>query len=165
MSYKVIPYTYGKRNNTDINSLTGMSIGDTVFNYDTQLVEIYNGVLWVDERSVMYKIAGTEVVSLGECVKTNTNGEILRTGASDKNKFAGVVTRGGSSTGYATVAFAGKVQVLAGASIVSGQSLVLYTNGRVNDDSTPGSSVLGWCMESKTSGNLAWMALQTIELY
>lgn len=166
MSYKALPYTYGKRTTTQIDSLTGMSIGDTVFNTTSQLLEIYNGILWIDERSVMFKIDAGESIAVGNTARTLTTGEIEKASSSDKNSFCGVVARlnSGEPT-HAAVAFAGKIQALAGQALVSGQSVVLYTNGTINDDSTPGASVMGYCMESVSSGNLAWIALQTIELY
>ena len=76
MSYKALPYTYGKRTTTQIDSLTGMSIGDTVFNTTSQLLEIYNGILWIDERSVMFKIDAGESIAVGNTARTLTTGEI-----------------------------------------------------------------------------------------
>lgn len=166
MSYKALPYTYGKRTTTQIDSLTGMSIGDTVFNTTSQLLEIYNGILWIDERSIMFKIDSSASMFIGNTARTLISGEIEEAGTSDKNSFCGIVTRinSGEPT-HAAVAFAGKIQALAGENIVSGQSVVLYNNGTINDDDTPGASVMGFCMESVSSGSLAWIALQTIELY
>lgn len=166
MSYKTLPYTYGKRTTTQINSLTGMSVGDTVFNTTSQLLEIYNGILWIDERSIMFIIKEGESMAVGNTARTLSTGEIEKASTSDKNSFCGIVARLNSGTPtHAAVAFAGKIQALAGTGIVSGESVVLYTNGTINDDSTPGSSVMGYCMESVSSGSLAWIALQTIELY
>lgn len=51
MSYKPIPFTYGVRTLTEINALTGMQEGDTVYNSTWQIIEIYSGTNWINSQS------------------------------------------------------------------------------------------------------------------
>tara|TARA_R100001443_G_scaffold117299_2_gene141182 strand:- start:94 stop:828 length:735 start_codon:yes stop_codon:yes gene_type:complete len=64
MSYQELPYTHGKKTLKQINDMTGMVEGDTVFNITWGLIEIYSGTNWTNSQSVeMYfvkeNISGT----------------------------------------------------------------------------------------------------------
>lgn len=50
MSYKPIPFTYGQKTQTEINALSGKQEGDTVYNTDINLIEIYSGTNWVNNQ-------------------------------------------------------------------------------------------------------------------
>ena len=52
MSYQDLPYTYGVKTLKQINDMTGMVEGDTVFNSTWGLIEIYSGTNWTNSQSV-----------------------------------------------------------------------------------------------------------------
>lgn len=52
MSYQELPFTYGKKTLKQINEMTGMVEGDTVFNTDWGLIEIYSGTNWTNSQSI-----------------------------------------------------------------------------------------------------------------
>ena len=52
MSYQDLAYTYGTKTLKQINDMTGMSEGDTVFNSDWGIIEIYSGTNWTNHQSV-----------------------------------------------------------------------------------------------------------------
>ena len=181
MSYKPLPYTYGAKTTAEINALGSplqLRRGDTVFNTDSQMIEIWSGRLWVDERSIEFKIKSTTAAVLGNLMKTDTTGLIDLCGdeAVDRVKFCGVIVAitgqdGEGKGGFASVAHAGKVKALAAVSVQSGQWATVYTlsgtpdvKGRFNDITNPGTGCIGLVMESVSAGNLGTIALQTIEL-
>ncbi len=181
MSYKPLPYTYGAKTTAQINALGSplqLRRGDTVFNTDSQMVEIWSGRLWVDERSIEFKIKSTTAAVVGNLMKTDTTGLIDLCGDEtiDRVKFCGVIVaitgQVSGLGGYAAVAHAGKVKALAGQSVQSGQWATVYTQsaspsdikGRFNDITNPGTGCIGLVMESVSSGSLGIIALQTIEL-
>lgn len=175
MSYKPLPYTYGAKTTAEINALGSplqLRRGDTVFNTDSQMVEIWSGRLWVDERSVEFKIKSTVAAELGNLMKTDTAGliDLCDNTAAERQQFCGVIVAitgqdGEGKGGFAAVAHAGKVKAMAGASVQSGQwAIVDGTAGRFNDTTLPGAGCIGLVMESQSDGNLGTIALQTIEL-
>jgi hypothetical protein len=170
MSYQSLPYTYGALTEAQIDAIPTSSpkitAGSTVFNTDTQMIETYNGRIWHDERSLCFKIDSGVTVVKGNTLKTGTTGEVqlMTSTTSDRGKFCGIAVRSPIS-GYVAVAHCGKVQALAGATIVRGNPATPdSTSGRITDNtSTPTGGTLGVCLESGSNGNLVWIALQTIE--
>ncbi len=183
MSYKPLPYTYGAKTTAQINALGSplqLRRGDTVFNTDSQMVEIWSGRLWVDERSIEFKIKSTTTAVLGNTVKTESTGliDLCSDSEADRQKFCGIITSitgqdGAGRGGFATVAHAGKVKALAGFNVQSGQWARINDVpdfpgddiiGRIDDTTSPGAGAIGLIMETATAGNLVTIALQTIEL-
>ena len=141
MSYQALPYTYGALTNAQINALTGMSAGDTVFNTTSQMLEIYSGQLWVDERSVQFKIKEGVTCQYGNTMMTTTNGEVELADDTYPGRFCGIVVKG-PTDGFVSVAHAGRVEAIAGSSIVSGRFAETYgAAGKIND-STAGTCLL-----------------------
>jgi len=180
MSYKTLPYTYGAKSLTDINALTGMSQGDTVYNLDWNLIEVYDGNMWINDQAVPRAIEVEEVgnVALGMAVKVNTSNEILRLTADTSanwQDYVGIVVR--IDGAKALVAHFGRYQVLVdyeeSDTIANGVAIRPAANaGLVREaSSTAGSSskgVIGYTVEGITSSQsnnyLCWATLQTIEM-
>lgn len=170
MSYQALPFTYGALTEAQIDAIPTSSpkitAGSTVFNTDTQMIEIYNGRIWHDERSLCFKIESGVTVVKGNTLKTSATGEVqlMTSSSSDRGRFCGVAVRSPVS-GYVAVAHCGKVQALAGATLVRGNPAVPdSTAGRITDNtSTPTGGTLGVCLQAASDGDLAWIALQTIE--
>ena len=180
MSYKTLPYTYGSKSLDDINALTGMSDGDTVYNLDWNLIEVYDGNMWVNDQAVPRTIESGEVgnVSLGMAVKVNASNEILRlTSDNDSNwqDYVGIVVR--IKSDKALVAHFGRYQILVdyeeNPTISNGVAIRPAANtGLLREDTSPtgsgGKGVLGYTVEAisatQTNNYLCWATLQTIEM-
>lgn len=128
MSYKPIPYTYGAKTLSEINAITGMQEGDTVYNTTWQIIEIYSGTNWVNNQSVEYVTRNVTVIPPpgtipsgdragdpypadgGYNIAQNSNGK-CELGNDDQNDHLGCKIRGTSSSGAGeriVVAFSGK---------------------------------------------------------
>tara|TARA_Y100001972_G_scaffold126203_2_gene179382 strand:+ start:1568 stop:2113 length:546 start_codon:yes stop_codon:yes gene_type:complete len=180
MSYKTLPYTYGAKSLSDINALTGMTEGDTVYNLDWNLIEVYNGDIWVNDQAVSRTIKDTELASLelGMAVKVDTSGEVLKLTQDNSvniQDYVGVVAR---ITGdKALVAHFGRYQALFNyedeSTIQNGTAVrPSDTPGllRIEDNpkDSPSVGVLGYTVQAitttQTSNYLCWVSLQTIEM-
>ncbi len=174
MSYKPLPFTYGAMTVAERDAITGSIVrGSTVFNTESQMIETWSGRLWVDDRSVEFKIKSTTTAVLGNLMKTDSTGliDLCDNTAAERQQFCGVIVAGPVSVdsegqgGFAAVAHAGKVKALAGGDIQSGRwALVDSVAGRYDDTTFAGAGAIGLCMEGTTAGNLGTIALQTIEL-
>ena len=81
-----------------------------------------------------------------------------------QERFCGVVVKG-PTDGFVSVAHAGRVEVIAGSSIQSGRFAETYgAAGKINDNTAGTSTCIGMCLESGSTNDLVWIALQTIEL-
>lgn len=164
MSYQALPYTYGALTNAQINALTGMSAGDTVFNTTSQMLEIYSGNIWVDERSVEFKVKEAVTCQYGNTMMTTTNGEVELANEANQGRFCGIIVKGPTG-GFVSVAHAGRVEAIAGTSIVSSQFAEIYSSsGKITDNTSGSSDCIGMCLESGSADDLVWIALQTVEL-
>ena len=180
MSYKTLPYTYGSKSLDDINALTGMSEGDTVYNLDWNLIEVYDGDMWVNDQAIPRNIEAEEVgnVALGMAVKVNASNEILRMAADTATNwqdYVGIVVRIKSTK--ALVAHFGRYKVLVdyeeNETIANGVAIRPAANaGLLREDTSPSGSsgigVLGYTVEAisatQTNNYLCWATLQTIEM-
>tara|TARA_Y100000004_G_scaffold50783_1_gene56085 strand:- start:174 stop:749 length:576 start_codon:yes stop_codon:yes gene_type:complete len=128
MSYKPIPYTYGTKTLAEIEALTGMQEGDTVYNTTWQIIEIYSGTNWVNNQSVEYltrsvaEIPKSGTIPSGDRVgdpypddggyniAQHSNGTV-QLGTSNETYTLGAKIRGTSANGSQdriVVAFSGK---------------------------------------------------------
>jgi len=131
MSYKPIPFTYGHKTQTEINALSGKQEGDTVYNTDLNLIEIYSGTNWVNNQC-FEALTDPSIISEGEfpppgnipsgdragqpypddggySCKQNTSGYVELGDAVERN-YLGVLKEGTSSAGTAdriVIAFSG----------------------------------------------------------
>ncbi len=175
MSYQALPYTYGALTEAQIDAIPTSSptitTGSTVFNTDTQMLEIYNGLIWLDERSLCFKVDSGVTVVKGNTLYTvgsgtTATGEVALMTNSSTNypKFVGVATRNPVG-GFVSVAHCGKVQAIAGETITRGEGCEPSgTAGRFDLDTSPSTGGFGVALESGSAGDLLWIALQTIEL-
>ena len=173
MSYKPLPFTYGAMNVAERDAITGTIVrGSTVFNTESQMIETWSGRLWVDDRSIEFKINSSTTAVLGNLMKTDSTGliDLCDNQAAERQQFCGVIVAitgqdAEGEGGFAAVAHAGKVKALAGGGIQSGRWALIDSNAGTYDDTTyAGSGSIGLCMESVSAGNLGIIALQTIEL-
>ena len=175
MSYQALPYTYGALTEAQIDALPTIpkiTIGSTVFNTDTQMLEIYNGKLWLDERSLCFKVDSGVTVVKGNTLYTvgsgaTATGEValMTSSTSNRVKFVGVATRNPVG-GFVSVAHSGKVQAKAGSTITRGNAVEpnAIGAGTFQQETSPSAGTFGVALESGSSGDLLWIALQTIEL-
>jgi hypothetical protein len=131
MSYFRYRFTYGIKTTAQINALTGIREGESVWNSDCQKPEyVFRSpsatLHWVNEDCVlMYNNSGT-TMSTGQVVRISTatgspvtaSCNIARSGEDDW--MCGVVFRGGAANSYVVIAQQGKYKVL----MVSGQTAV-----------------------------------------
>jgi hypothetical protein len=175
MSYQALPYTYGALTEAQIDAIPTSSpkitAGSTVFNTDTQMLEIYNGRIWLDERSLCFLIDSGVTVVKGNTLYTvgsgtTATGEVALMTNSTTNypKFVGVANRNPVG-GFVSVAHCGKVQAIASESITKGNACEPgSTAGRFRIETSPSTGSFGVALESGSTGDLLWIALQTIEL-
>ncbi len=128
MSYKPIPYTYGAKTLTEIEAITGMQEGDTVYNTTWQIIEIYSGTNWVNNQSTEHTTRNVAIIPPsgtipsgdrsgsaypddgGYNIAQNSNGK-CELGNADQLDYLGVKIRGTSASGVGdriVVAFSGK---------------------------------------------------------
>jgi len=172
MSYKPLPFTYGSLTLSQINALTGMSQGETVYNTEWNVIEVYSGNVWTNDQCAIFQSDGTDTIDVGNMVEQNTSGTIrLNTGYAD---WLGVVAR--IQSGYYTVAFTGKYDVLVddntSASVTNGDALStnIAPDGLVAVNASPASStgIVGYCCETKNGSSPSYLvkcAVQTVEIY
>ena len=130
MSYKPIPYTYGAKTLAEINALTGMQEGDTVYNTTWQLIEIYSGTNWINNQSFEGQSRGVTVIPPsgtipsgnragqafptdgGYAIAQHSNGTVeLFDNTSLESDYLGCKIRGTSTSGSnerIVIAFSGK---------------------------------------------------------
>lgn len=179
MSFLSLPYTYGSKTLTEINALTGMVEGETVFNTTWDVIEIYNGVSWVNDQGELWrKSAEYDSPQVGDCVQQDTNNQLLLSTGSSIQDFLGVVSRVTGTNCFVT--HMGKYSVLVDydedpSGVTTGKPLSISgaDDGRVKVDTSPSGSsglgIIGYAMEtvsnSGTEDYLVKIALQTVEMY
>lgn len=173
MSYKPLPFTYGAMTVAQRDAITGSIVrGSTVFNTESQMIETWSGRLWVDDRSIEFKIKSTTAAVLGNLMKTDTNGiiELCDNSTAERQQFCGIIVAitGQDSEGqggFASCAHAGKVKALAGTAVQSGRWAIIDSiAGRFDDVTSAGGGCIGLVMEGVAAGSLGTIALQTVEL-
>ena len=180
MSYKTLPYTYGAKSLDDINALTDMVEGETVYNLDWNIIEVFDGAMWVNDQCTKRNIVSGEVgaIPLGYLVKQNSSGEIQKLTGDDTSNwqdYLGLVVR--IKSGVALVAHMGRYQALINyeddSTIANGVGIrPSEEGGLVRETSSYTSSgargIIGYTVEAvtvtQTSNYLCWVTLQTIEM-
>lgn len=130
MTYFRYRFTYGVKTTAQINALTGIKQGESVWNSDIKkpeyVVSVSGTLLWTNEDcAIMYNASGA-TMSTGQVVRMHTTTgtpvatscNIARSGEDDW--MCGVVFRGGAAGSYVVIAQQGKYKVL----MVSGQTAV-----------------------------------------
>lgn len=171
MSYQELPYTHGSKTLTQINALTGMATGDTVYNTTWELMEVYDGNIWVNDTGIAIQSDGSDVIGPGNAVSLDgTSGGVKLATSSDTTIYMGVVVRGNSNSAgtWLFMAFMGKYQIKldSSGSINSGDHILLGSSGIL--DTTTGTINAYSC--GKTLEDVGgsgvrdvWVMLQTVE--
>lgn len=190
MSYKPIPFTYGAKTLAEINALTGMQEGDTVYNTTWQIIEIYSGTNWVNNQSVEYVTTNITVIPPsgtipsgdrsgdpypddgGYNISQDTNGK-CELGNADQNDHLGCKIRGISTSGVGeriVVAFSGKWPLFMENDANKGEFVVIdSTSGNFRATTSATSDHVGTVLEqdgssSSDSYRNYVCAVQTVEL-
>ena len=152
MSYKATYTTYGDKTTAQISSLTGMQVGDSVFNLDYAEVEWYNGSVWLSNNSVVMTASVTLVE--GRCVYINSSGQAnLMDGTSTTFPYGiGVVQYGGSAGSSVAVRICGIAKV----DSVGGQNINEWArstnSGKATNSIAPSSGAIGRNLETSSPG-------------
>lgn len=171
MSYQELPYTYGSKTLTNINALTGMTAGDTVYNTTWELMEVYDGNIWVNDTGIAIQSDGTDVIGPGNAVSLDsTSGGIKLASSTDSAIYMGVVVRGSSNSAgtWLFMAFMGKYQIKLDSSgaIDSGDHILLGTNGILDTTNfSINAYSCGKTLEDVGGNGVrdVWVMLQTVE--
>jgi len=169
MSYTRLPYTWGSKPLTWINSKTDANLYDTVWNPDWNCMEMWDGDIWVNDQAVKRITRGnsSDVFTPGKGVQLNNNGECFLSTDSGSSSYAGVCIRGTSVANvqsFILVAFMGTWPVSMSGAVTQGNHFELDTNGNFSGTSSPGSGACGVITETITSAGLVPCILQTVEL-
>ena len=193
MSYKPIPFTYGAKTLAEINALTGMQEGDTVYNTTWQIIEIYSGTNWVNNQSVEWTTRNVAEIPKpgtipsgdrsgdpypvdgGYNIAQNSNGK-CELGNADQDDHLGCKIRGISTSGAGeriVVAFSGKWPMFLENKAEKGSYIVIdSTSGNFRallPGTGAGSDHVGTCVEQDGSSSSDTYrnyicAVQTVEL-
>lgn len=194
MSYKSIPYTYGVLEVSEINALTGMEEGDTVYNKDWQIVEIYSGTNWVNSQSQEFTTASATVIPPTGTIPSgdrsgnpypsdggynisqeNSSDSDVELGTDDQLDYIGCKIRGTSTSGAQeriVVAFSGKWDMFMENDANKGEFVVIDSTspgGRFRSTTSASSDHVGSVVgASASSGSDTFRnykcAVQTVEL-
>lgn len=156
---------YGNKNTSQIAALTGMQTGDTVFNLDYGMVEIYNGSVWTNSCSIV----GTSgsALSEGQLVYINTSGQLvlLNNTAANLKKAVGVVQYGSLAANQTVlVRTHGIAKCFTAISVTIGNyATASSTLGSISDTTSPSTGALGRILQTVGIDNLCYVALTFIE--
>ena len=171
-------FTYGVKTTTEIEALTGMVVGDTVFNSDFNKVEYYTGDIWTNDDCYVLTNNTGSAIPKGYIVSpsTTTAGGVIITTSSAWARAIGVVVRGGATgagekivvanTGVHYVYMVSTVTSVTTAHVAT----IASTDGQVNTTGakTGSAKALGIFTESHASipgDRLIKVWLQIIERY
>jgi hypothetical protein len=167
MTYFRYRFTYGIKTTAQINALTGISEGQSVWNSDLKkpeyVVSVAGSLFWTNEDcAIMYNASGA-TMSTGQVVRINTSTSspvsascnIARSGEEDW--MCGVVFRGGAANNYVVIAQQGKYKVLmvSGQTAVRGNTVTLSTTTGSATRTTVGSTgVFGIQLQTLTAAQV-----------
>ena len=166
MAYRGQFAKFGNKTTSQIASLVGMVTGDTAFNTDYGQIEVYNGSVWTNNCSIL--ITAGQTITEGQVCQINGSGQaILLNGSTSSNAEFGVgICQYGGTIGQTIVVRAcGVAKCLVGASGVTLGQYAQFsaTAGSISSTSSPTIGTLGRCLQTQTSGNLAYVFLTFIE--
>ena len=169
MSYKQIPFTWGAKPLLWINAKTDANLWDTVWNTDWDIMEIWDGDMWVNDQAVKRLSRGNSVdsITVGKGVALDGNGHCLLSTTSSKQEYAGINIRGnavGGTQSNLLIAFMGTWPVSMNAGVTLGNQFELSTNGDFVGTAVPGGDACGIITSGTSSAGLVSCVLQTVEL-
>lgn len=155
-------YTFGEKSTSDIDALTGMVQGDTVWNTDHYIEEYYTGDCWTNDQCCT--MVASETIDEGEIVAIDTSGEAELMSTGNNEQGIGVCVHGGVATDTISVQMHGVARCLAGVNLVFGQYATAdATPGETNDTTSAGTGTFGRILETGTTGQLCRVLLSFIE--
>jgi len=166
MAYRGQFAKYGNKTTSQIAALTGMGVGDTVFNTEYGMIEFYTGSVWTNNCSILITAGAT--ITQGQVCQINASGQaILLNGSTSTNaKFGvGICQYGGTSGQIISLRVCGIAKCLVGASGVTLGQYAQFsaTAGSISSTTSPNTGTLGRCLQTSTSGNLSYVMLTFIE--
>ena len=163
--YKGNPTKYGNRTTSQIAVLTNMSIGDTVFNTDYGMVEIYTGSVWTNTCSII--ATSGSALSEGKIVYLNSSGQVvpLNTSTINVRKAVGVVQYGALAAGSSVVIRThGLAKCHTSAAVTIGSyAATSSTAGSIGDTTSPTTGTMGRILQTVGTNSLCYVALTFIE--
>ncbi len=168
MSYKKLPYTWGAKENSWIETSTGIQEGDTVWNTDWDIMETYTGVAWKHDKAVIRYSGGSDALQVGNLVEISNDGSVSLQTAGSEDLFGGVIIRGSALAGDTTtpllVAYMGVFPVLYNTATTRGYFCQFSGAGLATPTSSISADCIGICVESvATSPFLAKTVIHTVE--
>ena len=164
MAYKGLNTIFGAKTTSDISSLTGMTQGDTVFNTEYGMVEVYTGNVWTNNCSIVITAGAT--IATGQLVYINASGQavLLNNSAANYAKGIGVCQYGGTSGSLISVRTHGLAKCLTSASVSLGDyATVSSTAGSIGSTTSPTAGTLGRIVQGTGAASLAYVMLTFIE--
>lgn len=166
MAYRGKNTKYGNKTTSQIAALSGMGVGDTVFNTDYGRVDFYTGGVWTNNNSIIVTAGAT--ITEGQICQINASGQaILLNGSTTSNaEFGiGICGYGGTIGQPISLIMCGVAKCRVGAAGVTiGQyATISSTAGSIVSTTSPSIGALGRVLQTQTSGNLAYVMLAFIE--
>jgi len=155
---------YGNKNTSQIAALTGMQTGDTVFNLDYGMVEVYNGAVWTNTCSVV--ATSGSGLSEGQLVYINTSGKVvlLSTSTTEVKKAIGVVQYGALATDQTVlIRTHGIAKCFASTAVTIGNYATTAGSGEMTQTTSATTSTFGRILQTVGIDNLCYVALTFIE--
>ena len=169
MSYKKLPYTWGSKTNAWITAkTTGNAEGDTVWNTDWNIMEIWTGTGWTHDQAVLRYSGGQDALAVGNLVRTN-NDSSIRLASTAEDSYTGCIIRGSVADsvvggGPVLVAYQGAWDVKYNAATTRGYMAELSSPaGTASAVNVGDGDIIGQCLETIASAGLAKTVLQTVE--
>ena len=166
MAYRGQFAKFGNLTTSQISALVGMVTGDTAFNTDYGQIEVYNGSLWTNNCSIT--ITAGQTITQGQVCRINASGEaiLLNGSPTSNNEFGvGICQYGGTIGQTILLRVCGVAKCLVSPSgMTRGQyATTTTTSGSASSTSSPSIGAFGRCLQTQTSGNLAYVFLTFIE--
>lgn len=166
MSYRASSTVYGNKTTAQIAALTGMQVGDTVFNTDYGQVEFYSiANVWTSNNSVI--LTASTTISEGQLVNINTSGQAaLLSNAVGAAQFGiGVCQYGGTAGSNISVRICGIAKCLVATGGINRGEYGVFssTAGSMGRTTAPSTGAMGRALQTQTSGNLAYVFLTFLE--
>ena len=166
MAYRGQYSKFGNKTTSQIAGLTGMDVGDTVFNTDYGMLEFYTGSVWTNNCSILV-VAG-ETITEGQVCQINSSGQaiLLDNSPTDNARSGiGVCQYGGISGQTISLRVCGIAKCKTAAAGVTLGQYAGYssTAGSIISSGSPSIGYLGRVLQTATSGNLCYVMLTFIE--
>ncbi len=171
MAYRGQYTKFGNKTTSQIAALTGMGIGDTVFNTDYGMIEFYAqgsggaGNVWTNNCSVL--VVANTTITEGQVCAINSSGRAIlldNTTTTNAQFGIGVCQYGGTSGQTISLRVCGVAKCKTAANVTIGQyAQYSGTAGSITGTGSPSIGSLGRVLQTTTSGNLCYVMLSFIE--